>query len=125
MPITLERLQAEAKKSVPIITFADARKMLEEDQALAVDVREEDEFKSLPRLPGAVSVPRSRLEFMCDPASPSYAKELSSGKKLLVYCRSGGRALLAAKTMVDMGVGDVCLLGGIQDWVAAGGQVDE
>jgi rhodanese-related sulfurtransferase len=50
---------------------------------------------------------------------------LASGKRVIVYCGSGGRAALAAKTLVDMGVGQVAnLVGGFQAWVQSGGDVE-
>ncbi len=46
----------------------------------------------------------------------------SSGKKLIFYCETGGRSLLAAKLARDMGVSDpVYLEGGFTAWVEAGG----
>lgn len=124
MVICLKDMNEAAERAVLRIGFDEARDLLVSDGAVPVDVREEDEFQSLPRLPGAVSTPRSRLEFRCDPASPNFEPALTSGKTLLVYCQSGGRALLAAKTMVDMGVENVRLLGGVEGWVANGGQIE-
>ena len=51
--------------------------------------------------------------------------ELSSGKRLVLYCASGGRSALAAKTLQDMGVDNVChIAGGFTAWVESGGLVD-
>ena len=52
---------------------------------------------------GAVHAPRAFLEFMADPASERHIPELSSGKRLVLFCASGGRSALAAKTLKDMG----------------------
>ena len=125
MVISLKDMNEAAERAVQRIGFEEAQDVLKNDEAVPVDVREESEFHSLPRLPGAISMPRSRLEFRCDPASANFEPALKSGKMFLVYCQSGGRALLAAKTLTDMGVENVRLLGGIDDWVAIGGRVEE
>jgi rhodanese-related sulfurtransferase len=124
MATTLKSLQEDAEKAVTKIDFVDAKRLLDEGRAVAVDIREEEEFRTLETLPGAISIPRSRLEFKCDPASPFYETALNTEKTILVYCNTGGRALLAAKTMLDMGVENTRLLGGIQGWIASGGDVE-
>jgi rhodanese-related sulfurtransferase len=46
----------------------------------------------------------------------------SSGKKLIFYCETGGRSLLAAKLALDMGVEDAVYLdGGFKAWAEADG----
>ena len=125
MALSLKDITQAAERDVTRIDISEAQRLLETGEAVPIDVREEAEFKTLPRLADAVSIPRSHLEFKCDPASPNFEPALDTGKTLLVYCRSGGRALLAAKTMTDMGVTNVRLLGGIQDWMAKGGDVED
>ncbi len=77
------------------------------------------------RIPGAVHAPRGFLEFIADPASPMHKPELSSGKRLMIYCGSGGRSVLATKTLVDMGLDKVAnIAGGFQAWVGTGGDIE-
>jgi rhodanese-related sulfurtransferase len=65
------------------------------------------------------------LEFIADPQGPMHNPALAAGKRVIVYCGSGGRSALAAKTLVDMGVGQVAnLVGGFQAWVQSGGDVE-
>ncbi len=88
-----------------------------------VDVRETREVEQ-GKVPGAVHVPRGLLEFMADPASPMHNPALSSGKRLVVYCATGGRSALAAKTLQDMGIANpVNMLGGFAAWRTAGGDI--
>ena len=68
-----------------------------------VDVRETAEREKTGTVKGAVHAPRAFLEFMADPASERHIPELSSGKRLVLFCASGGRSALAAKTLKDMG----------------------
>ena len=59
-----------------------------------LDVREPVEWEQ--HIEGAVQVPRGLLEFVADPASPRHKPELDTGRRVIVYCRSGTRAALAA-----------------------------
>ena len=74
---------------------------------------------------GAVAAPRGFLEFIADPTSPMHNPALSSGKRLVVYCASGGRSALATKTLQDMGYAEVAnLTGGYQAWTGTGGPTE-
>jgi rhodanese-related sulfurtransferase len=60
------------------------------------------------------------LEFHADPASPYHLAALSPERRVIVYCKSGGRSALAAATLLDLGYGDVAHLeGGITAWSGA------
>ena len=55
-----------------------------------------------------------------DPESPAYNAELRPEDRLILYCGTGGRSALAAKTLIDMGYTDVAsLAGGYQAWRSA------
>ncbi|SVE02160.1 uncharacterized protein METZ01_LOCUS455014, partial [marine metagenome] len=95
------------------------------EDTLFVDVRETQEVQNTGGIPGHVHVPRGFLEFIADPDSPMHKIALSSGKRLVLYCASGGRSALAAKTLQDMGVNNVChISGGYTAWVESGGPSD-
>ncbi|HUI18781.1 MAG TPA: rhodanese-like domain-containing protein, partial [Alphaproteobacteria bacterium] len=65
------------------------------------------------------------LEFIADPESPMHKPALSSGRRLILYCASGGRSALAAKTLRDMGIAQVChMAGGFGGWVQSGGPAE-
>jgi rhodanese-related sulfurtransferase len=116
---------AAARSAVPEIKHEDARKLLDAGQALAVDVRDAAEVQASGKIRGALHVSRGHLEFKADPASPVHEAALDQERTLLVYCNTGGRATLAAKSLKDMGFKDVRILGGFRDWVAAGGPVEQ
>jgi rhodanese-related sulfurtransferase len=64
-----------------------------------------------------VHVSRGLLEFNADPESPLYNEALRPDRRIILYCGSGGRSALAAKTLHDMGYGDVAsLAGGYAAW---------
>lgn len=84
---------------------------------LVIDVREDNEYAS-GHLPGAISLPRSRMEMM---AMQSDALEAAADKPALVYCASGKRSLLAAQTLKELGARrPVSMAGGIAAWREAG-----
>ena len=86
------------------------------DADLLLDVREADEFHA-GHIPGAMNIPRGLLEFKLS-ATP----ELSSRDlKIVLYCKTSGRAALAACALQEMGYLDVqSIAGGFDAWSAAG-----
>jgi rhodanese-related sulfurtransferase len=115
---------AEANAAVDTLSIEDAKRLVGQGDVQFVDVRETGEFAQ-GRVPGAVHAPRGMLEFMTDPTTPFHKPELASGKRLVVYCASGGRGALAAKTLKDRGVAGVNhMLGGFGAWQQAGGEIE-
>lgn len=114
---------AEANAAVDTLSAAEAIAAVDDADTLFVDVREADECAK-GGIPGALHVPRGLLEFVADPTSPMHKPALSRGRRLIVYCASGGRSALAAKTLRDMGIGRAAnMLGGIAEWRRKGGPV--
>ena len=112
----------EANAQIETVSAEQAREYVGDENILFVDVRETQEVESSGGLPGSVHVPRGLLEFIADPESPMHKSELSSGRQLVLYCASGGRSALAAKTLQDMGLSDVChIAGGFTAWIDIGG----
>lgn len=84
---------------------------------LIIDVREDSEYAA-GHLPGAISMPRSRLEML---ATQSDILEASEDKPTLVYCGSGKRSVLAAHTLKALGMQrTVSMDGGYAAWGSAG-----
>jgi len=109
-----KRLQ-EAAAAVEQIAAADvdADRL---DEWLVLDVREDHEYAAS-HLPGALSLPRSRLEME---ATQNDALETGGDTPTLVYCGSGKRSLLAAETLKALGVTrPVSMAGGFGAWQKA------
>jgi rhodanese-related sulfurtransferase len=118
-------LVAEANARVDTLSVAEAKPLLGSADVVFVDVRDAAELARNGKIPGAVHAPRAFLEFHADPASPSHKPELASGKRLVVYCGSGARSALAARTLKEMGIDRVAnLLGGFGAWQQEGGEVE-
>jgi len=113
------------KSAHDLVTAAKSRvhevPVAQSDQALLradvlIDVREDDEFAS-GHLPGAIHISRGLLEFKLSGTPALAARDL----KVVLYCKTSGRAALAAAVMQDMGYLDVVsIAGGFDAWVAAG-----
>jgi rhodanese-related sulfurtransferase len=116
---------AEANAAVGTLEVEQAKQLVSRDDVVFVDVREGGELATQGRIPGAVHAPRGHLEFYADPSSPYHKPELASGKRLVVYCASGGRSALAAKTLKDMGIDNVAnMLGGFTAWQQQSGKIE-
>ncbi len=119
-----KQLVAEANQQVETLSVETALPLVDDADAVFVDIREAAELQQGGAVKGAVHVPRGLLEFIADPESPSHKKELSSGKRIILYCASGGRSALAARTLQEMGVPRVAhMAGGFAAWQQKGGPV--
>ena len=120
-----KQLVTEANAVIDTVSVADAMVMHGDRDVVFVDIRETVELQQSGSVSGAMHAPRGFLEFMADPESPLHKPELASGARLLLFCASGGRSALAAKTLVDMGVENVAhIAGGFAAWQEADGPID-
>lgn len=105
----------QAKSQIQEIGIDQAEAAVREANLL-IDVREYDEFAS-GHLPGAVHMSRGMLEFKMSANPELAARDL----KIILYCKTSGRAALAALQLKEMGYQNVrSIVGGIDAWVAAG-----
>ncbi len=119
MPKTVAELVAEAMAQVENVAPQDAAAEAAAGKAVFLDVREPVEWEH--HVAGAVQVPRGILEWVADPASPRHSAELDPARRVIVYCRSGHRAALAAATLKTLGYENVANLeGGFAAWQEAG-----
>lgn len=115
---TAHDLVSQAKTDIREIALQEAEAAIQQSDVL-VDVREADEFAA-GHLPGAVLVPRGLLEFKLSGTPALSGRDL----KVVLYCKTSGRAALAAQTMQSMGYLNVSsIAGGFDAWAAAGKSV--
>ena len=118
-------LIAEANAVIETIPVKDALALVGDPKLQFIDIRETVEVQKSGTIKGAVHAPRGFLEFIADPESPMHKPEFSSGKGLILFCASGGRSTLAARTLMDMGFTKVAhIAGGFAAWQAAGGATE-
>lgn len=108
----LKELLAEANAEIETIAAEEAVKQANDDNVIFVDLRDSMELQQQGKIPGAMHVPRGLLEFTIDPSSPLHKQEISSGKRIIFYCGTGGRSALATKTAQDMGIENTAHVGG-------------
>lgn len=112
---TAHDLVAQAKARTHEVPFGEAQQAIL-DADLLIDVREADEY-ALGHLLGAVHMSRGMLEFKLS-ANPEYA---ARDLNIVLYCKTSGRAALAAVQLQAMGYHKVSsIAGGYEAWVAAG-----
>jgi molybdopterin/thiamine biosynthesis adenylyltransferase/rhodanese-related sulfurtransferase len=106
------------KEQISEVDPSEVRELIDEGIAL-LDVRETEEWDA-GHLPGATHIPRGYLESRIDGAIPD------RDQRVVVYCASGTRSALAAKTLTDLGYGHVeSMTGGITLWKDRGYPVEQ
>ena len=92
------------------ITQEEAKDMMDTQEVIVLDVREQDEFDS-GHIPGAVLLPVGTI------AENTAAAVIDDPDTVvLVYCRSGNRSKTASQALADLGYTNVYEFGGINDW---------
>ena len=92
------------------ITQEEAKEMMDTQEVIILDVREQDEYDS-DHIPDAVLLPVGTID-------ENTAAEVIPEKDstVLVYCRSGNRSKTASETLVGLGYTNIYEFGGITTW---------
>ena len=119
MSMTPPQLVAEAMAQIQQIDITGTGAHLAAGGAV-IDVREPGEYLA-GHLPGAINIPRGVLEFKIGDNAALANKDLP----IVLYCKTGGRAALAALNLQRMGYARVrSLTGGFDGWVSGGQKVE-
>lgn len=92
-----------------------AARLLEQGDAVAVDVREHGEWQA-GRMPGSLHVPLNELGLR--------AGELPRDRTIVAVCRSGNRSQAVTDALRHAGYAAENLDGGLQAWTRAGLPLD-
>jgi molybdopterin/thiamine biosynthesis adenylyltransferase/rhodanese-related sulfurtransferase len=108
---TYRELLARVRHEIDEISTIEANERLDSSAGpLFLDVREPDEWEE-GHIPGALHVPRGRLESRIEGLLPD------KSSAVVVYCSVGARSAFATKVLEEMGYEDVVnLAGGFTDW---------
>lgn len=118
-------LVAEALAQIETVPTAAAISAHGDQDIVFVDLRDPRELEREGVIPGAFHATRGMIEFWVDPESPYHKPIFASGKRFVLYCASGWRSALTAKTLTEMGLDRVAHIeGGFAGWKAAGGPVE-
>ncbi len=117
---TVGELLKEAKKVVREVNVETAYRKyypMVGKKVVFIDVRTMNEVKRDGYIPGAELIPRGFLEFAIGRLLPDGSDTLV----IIVYCKTGRRSLLSAKTLRDMGYQNVfSMKGGFMTWKVKG-----
>jgi rhodanese-related sulfurtransferase len=112
---------ARAKATITECSVADAHGCVDSD-VLLIDIREPAEFQR-GHIPGAIHAPRGLLEFEIHGLVDRSRENLNvphDQTPIVLYCGTGGRSALAAKTLEELGYKNVkSMAGGIVAWAQA------
>ena len=92
------------------ITQEDAKEMMDTQEVIILDVREQAEYDS-GHIPGAVLLPVGTID---ETTAAEVIPEKDS--TVLVYCRSGNRSKTASSTLAELGYTNIYEFGGINTW---------
>ena len=92
------------------ITQEEAKEMMDTQEVIILDVREQDEYDS-GHIPGAVLLPVGSID---ETTAVEVIPEKDS--TVLVYCRSGNRSKTASSTLAELGYTNIYEFGGINTW---------
>ena len=92
------------------ITQENAKEMMDTQEVLILDVREQHEYDS-GHITGAVLLPVGTIT---KDTAADVIDDLDT--VVLVYCRSGNRSKTASQTLVDLGYTNIYEFGGINTW---------
>lgn len=115
----------DANSVVTRLPAAEAVKLHGKTGAVFVDVRDSAAIEKTGTIAGATRIPRGFLEFAADSATPYFNPVMQKDAELYLVCGAGGQAALSGKTLKDMGFTNVTNVGGIGDWKAAGGAMED
>ncbi|MDM7943046.1 MAG: rhodanese-like domain-containing protein [Hydrogenophaga sp.] len=111
---TAHDLVLAAKTQCREVSIEDAQAALLSADVI-IDVREADEYAS-GHIAGAINLPRGLLEFKLSGNPALEPRDLN----VVLYCKTSGRAALAAASMQSMGyLNVVSIAGGMDAWLAA------
>jgi sulfur dioxygenase len=113
--MTAQDMVAAAKQQITEVSVDKAKQLLAQGGITLVDVREESEYAAS-HIHHAILLPRGVLEFKIG----TVAELADKAKPVMIYCRTGGRASMAAVTLKALGYTNVVsIAGGIEAWQKA------
>ena len=100
----------EVKNTYQQITQEKAKRMMDTQEVIVLDVREQNEFDE-GHIPGAVLLSVGSIS--ADTAATVIPE---TDSVVLVYCRSGNRSKTASTVLAELGYSNIYEFGGINTW---------
>jgi rhodanese-related sulfurtransferase len=116
--LTKKELVKECRENAKQVNATQAKQRFDQGWHYFIDCRVREEYKK-GHIPGALHIPRGFLEFKIEDFVPE------RDAKIIVYCKSGDRSCLGARTLQRMGYENAFSLdGGWRAWYKAGYPVE-
>ena len=110
--MSVQELVTAAKQQITEVNVEKAKQLIAQGDITVIDTREESEYAA-GHLENAMPLPRGVLEFKVG----NIAELADKAKPVLIYCRTGGRAALAALSLKTLGYTNVLsVAGGYEAW---------
>ena len=117
---SIDEVLAEARSQLARLSAHEAHRA-QQDGAVIVDIRPEASRATEGRIPEAVVIERTVLEWRLDPASSARLPFASYDLYVVIVCNEGYSSSLAAATLQDLGMHLATDMdGGYRAWKAAG-----
>ena len=100
----------EMENTYQQITQEEAKNMMDTQEVLVLDVREQNEFDA-GHIPGAILLPVGTIS-----EATAAAVIPADDTVVLVYCRSGNRSKTASAALAELGYTQIYEFGGINTW---------
>ena len=114
----VSELVANAEKIIKRLTPRQAFEMLKNETGILVDLRDVCELNRTGKIEDAIHAPRGMLDYWVLPNSPYNKSIFKTYKALILFCASGWRSALAAKTLMEMEFDRLFdIEGGLTAWI--------
>jgi len=124
--VTVKDLIKFAKKDLNEMSVHEVKGMLDDKQTNIIDLRDTSELIENGIIPNSFHASRGHLEFFADPECEYYKNFFDKEKNLILYCHSGSRSALAAKTLKEMGYSKIShMKGGFKAWMKEIGIIED
>lgn len=101
-----EQLLATTREQIKEVSWSEVDGL--QPDCILIDVREPHELAEA-SVPGAINIPRGMLEFGIDshPELQDLDEETLTNSPVVLFCGTGGRSTLAARSLQEIGFRDV------------------
>jgi rhodanese-related sulfurtransferase len=119
---TFQKRLAEARNQIDMLTPEEAKRRVDAGGVTLIDVGEEWQLRERGTIAGARHISRGELDIKAGTQDERRDSELQDrDQTIILTCGGGGKATLAAGTLLEMGFTDVSVIqGGCRAWQKAG-----
>jgi rhodanese-related sulfurtransferase len=124
-PPVVGKLVGETKKQIKTLKMPEFKAAYDKKEVgKLIDVRDAEEYED-GFIPGAVNISRGLIEFRIWKAL-GFPNAVDMNQRLTLYCATGGRCALAAKSLQDLGFTNAVSVDmKFEDWEKAGYPVEK